>query len=313
MRNKLLNIGIVMDPIDTIDVETDTSFRLLLEAQARRATIYYFEQKDLFIKDGVPYGHAKLLKLKDQPKNWFQFTGEKTIALKKLNCIFMRKDPPVTMSYIYTTHILELAQREGVTIINDPQALRDANEKLFISWFPQCCAPTIVSAHHETIVQFLTKYKDIIVKPLDGMGGRNIFRVRKNDVNLNSIIETLTQNGEKLIMAQRYIPDIKYGDKRILMLHGKPLPYALARLAKKGETRANIAAGGTGVGVKLSARDRWICEQVGPTLLAKGLLFVGIDVIGNYLTEINVTSPTCLRELEAIYKTNFCADFFDQL
>lgn len=312
MRNKL-SIGIVMDPIKTIDVETDTSFRLLLEAQAQGYTIYYFEQKDLFIKDGIPYGHAKLLKIKDQPKNWFQFTGEKTIALKQLNLLLMRKDPPVDMNYIYTTHILELAQQDGVTVINDPQALRDVNEKLFISWFPHCCAPTVVSANQKTLQDFLAKHKDIIVKPLDGMGGRHIFRLRKNDPNINSVFETLTQHYEKLIMAQRYIPEVKNGDKRILMLHGKPLPYALARIAKKGETRANIAAGGTGVGVKLSARDHWICEQVGPTLIAKGLLFVGLDVIGNYLTEINVTSPTCLRELETIYKTNFCAKFFKEL
>jgi len=296
-----IKLGIVMDPIGGINIKKDSSFAMLLAAQARAWALGYLELGDLFLRDGRPFGHSRALRVQDRAQQWFQFGGEETVPLSQFQVLLMRKDPPFDMEYIYATYLLELAQAQGTLVINEPRSLRDANEKLFSAWFPQCCPPSLVTRSAERIKEFLGQQFDIVLKPLDGMGGASIFRLRAGDPNLNVIIETLTQHGRRFTLAQRFIPEIAEGDKRILLIDGEPIPYALARVPAPGETRGNLATGGSGHGVPLSQRDRWICDQVGPTLRKKGLLFVGLDVIGDHLTEINVTSPTCIRELDAIY------------
>lgn len=311
MSHKIsLKIGVVMDPIQSIKPYKDTTLALLLAAQARGHEIYYMEQHDLFVKDNITQARMRQLFVSDTSQDWFNFGAATTQALAQLNIILMRKDPPFNMEYIYTTYLLEQAEAEGVLVINKPQSLRDANEKLFTLWFADVCPPTLVTRDATQVHDFIKLHQDIIVKPLDGMGGAGIFRLRIQDPNINAVIETLSGSGQHYFMAQRYIPEISQGDKRILLINGEPLPYALARIPAAGETRANLAAGGHGVGIALSARDQEICHRVGPTLKAKGLFFVGLDVIGDYLTEINVTSPTCLRELEALYSIDIGAQFW---
>jgi len=297
----MVKLGVVMDPISTIKIKKDSTFAMLLAAQARGWSLSYMEMNDLSVMDGVALADARPLSVKDDPAGWFELGKSQSIALSELDVILMRKDPPFNMEYIYATYILELAEREGTLVVNKPQTLRDANEKMSTAWFPQCTAPALVTRNPQQILAFLQQHKDIILKPLNGMGGASIFRVAENDSNTNVIIETLTENQSRYVMVQRFIPEIQQGDKRILLVDGEPVPYALARVPAKGETRGNLAAGGTGVGVALSERDFWICEQVAPTLKEKGLLFVGLDVIGDYLTEINITSPTCIRELDQMY------------
>ena len=292
-------LGVVMDPIATITIKKDTTFAMLLAAQARGWELYYFEQADLYALGDQASGRARRLSVQDDQYGWFTFHGEQELPLAELDAILMRKDPPFDMEYIYTTYLLELAESAGTLVVNKPRSLRDANEKCFTLHFPQCSPPTLVSREPVRLKTFLSEHADIVVKPLDGMGGASVFRLRPQDPNLNVILETLTAHGRRLTMAQRYIPEVTAGDKRILLIDGEPVPYALARIPQAGETRANLAAGGRGEGVPLSERDRWICAQVAPTLRAMGLLFVGLDVIGDWLTEINVTSPTCARELDA--------------
>lgn len=294
-----VQLGVVMDPIDAITIKKDTTFAMLLAAQARGWPLHYFEQRDLYLRDDQACGRARLLSVQDNPGGWFEFYGERDLPLGELDVILMRKDPPFDMEYIYTTYVLERAEAAGALVVNRARSLRDANEKLFTAWFPQCCPPTLVSREPARIKAFLEDQGDIIVKPLGAMGGTSVFRLRPGDPNLNVILETLTGPGQQLTMAQRYIPEITAGDRRILLIDGEPVPYALARLPAPGETRANLAAGGRGVGVALNDRERWICAQVRSKLQEMGLLFVGLDVIGDYLTEINVTSPTCARELDA--------------
>ncbi|MCL5669413.1 MAG: glutathione synthase, partial [Gammaproteobacteria bacterium] len=253
----------------------------------------------------------RALRVEDNARHWFDSGAETSQPLAALDVILMRKDPPFDMEYVYTTYLLERAEAEGVLVVNKPRALRDCNEKLFTAWFPQCTPPTLVTRDAQQLRGFLQEHGDIILKPLGAMGGSSVFRVRRDDPNINVIIETMTGEARRFVMAQRYIPEISEGDKRILLINGEPVPYALARIAAPGETRANLAAGGKGVGVPLSARDRWICQQAGPALREKGLLFAGLDVIGDYLTEINVTSPTCARELDALYGLNIAAQFLD--
>ncbi len=308
-----IKLGVIMDPIGSINYKKDSSLAMLLEAQARGYELYYMEQPDLLVLDNQPLARMRPLSVKADPQNWYQLGEPQIGPLADLDIILMRKDPPFDMDYIFTTYLLELAEQRGVLVVNKPQSLRDANEKLFTLQFPQCTPPTLVSCNKAQLRDFLIQQRDIILKPLEGMGGTSIFRVREEDANVNVIIETLTNHGRRLIMAQRYIPEISYGDKRILLIDGETIPYALARIPAKGETRANLAVGGEGVGMELSERDRWICQQVGPTLHEKGLLFVGIDVIGDYLTEINVTSPTCIRELDKFYGLNISAQLFDRL
>jgi glutathione synthase len=309
----MLKLGVVMDPISTIKIKKDSTFAMLLAAQARAWSITYMELNDLSVIDGVAMAQARALSVKDDPMGWFELGDYQSLPLSDLDVILMRKDPPFNMEYIYATYILELAERQGVLVVNKPQTLRDANEKLSTAWFPQCTTPALVTRNPQQILAFLQQQKDIILKPLHGMGGASIFRVTENDLNTNVIIETLTEHQTRYVMAQRFIPEIVQGDKRILLVDGEPVPYALARVPAKGETRGNLAVGGTGVGVALSQRDYWICEQVAPTLKEKGLLFVGLDVIGDYLTEINITSPTCIRELDQLYGLDIAGQLMDAI
>ncbi len=294
-----VKLGVVMDPIEAINPKKDSSLAMLLAAQKRGWQLYYMQQQDLSVRDGKLHLRAQAVTVNDATQNWFELGQPQQIPAKELDVILMRKDPPFDMQYIHSTYLLELAEAEGVLVVNKPQTLRDANEKLFTTWFPQCCPPTLVSRDMSQLRGFFDEFSDIIIKPLEGMGGTSIFRLKLGDPNISVALETLTQYGQQYIMAQRFIPEITAGDKRILMVDGEPMPYALARIPAKGETRGNLAAGGRGEGLPLSERDRWICAQVGPTLKQKGLLFVGLDVIGDYLTEINVTSPTCIRELDS--------------
>ena len=297
-------LGVVMDPIEHINIKKDSTYAMLLAAQARGWSLHYMEQADLYALDGQARARTRMLEVLDDKQRWFAFGDASDHALADLDVILMRKDPPFNMEYIYTTYLLELAEREDVLVVNRPQSLRDANEKLFAAWFPQCMPPTLVSRDAARLRAFIADQQDAILKPLDGMGGASIFRVRAGDANTSVIIETLTNHGQRSIMAQRFIPEITRGDKRILMINGEPVPYALARIPAQGEVRGNLAAGGRGEGIELSERDRWICAQVGPELRRRGLMFVGLDVIGDFLTEVNVTSPTCIRELDAQFGLN---------
>jgi glutathione synthase len=308
-----IKFGMVMDSIDHINIQKDTSFAMLLEAQVRNWELHYIQLGDLFLRKGKVYAHSLQIQVQRNAKAWYQVIARQTIALESLDSIIMRKDPPVDQEYIYATYLLEQAERQGVYVINKPQSLRDANEKLFTAWFPECCADTLVTRNAGLIREFLAEHQDIILKPLDGMGGASIFRVRSNDPNISVIIETITEYGKKHVMGQKYLPEIKQGDKRILIVNGEAIPYALARIPAQGETRGNLAAGGVAQGQPLSERDSWIVQQVGPTLKAKGLVFVGIDVIGDYLTEINVTSPTCVQELDKQFGINICAKLMDHI
>jgi len=308
-----IKLGVVMDPIGSINIIKDSTFAMLLQAQARGWQIHYMQMSDLSMIDGVPHAHTTPLSVKDDLESWYQLGEPELIAMQELDVLLMRKDPPFDMEYIYATYILQRAHELGCLVVNRPDSLREANEKLFTAWFPQCCAPSLVSRDARQIKSFLQTYEDIILKPLGGMGGVSIFRVRSNDPNISVIIETLTGNGSQYCMAQKFIAEITKGDKRILLIDGEPVPYALARIPAKGETRGNLAAGGRGEGIPLSERDYWICAQLAPSLKKMGLLFVGIDVIGDYLTEINVTSPTCIRELDKQYHLNIGALLMDAI
>ena len=304
-------LGVVMDPISAITIKKDTTFAMLLAAQARGWELHYFEQADLYARGDEAFGRSRRLSVQDDKDSWFSFHDQRDLPLAQLDVILMRKDPQFDMEYIYTTYLLELAEKTGVLIVNKPRGLRDANEKFFALHFPQCGPPTLVAREPERLKSFLEEQADIVVKPLDGMGGASVFRLQQGDPNRNVILETLTAHGRHLTMAQCYVPEVTAGDKRILLIDGEPVPYALARIPQLGETRANLAAGGRGEGVPLSDRDRWICGQVAPRLREMGLLFVGLDVIGDYLTEINVTSPTCARELDAQFGLDIGGDLME--
>lgn len=309
----MTRLAILMDPIGAINIKKDSSFAMLLAAQARGWDLLYLEQGDLFLRDGRAWARLRPLQVRDDPRDWYSLQEPRLLPLEELDIVLMRKDPPVDLEYFASTYILEVAAAAGVLVANRPASLRDVNEKLYTAWFPQCCAPTLVSRDAEQLRAFISEQEDIILKPLYTMGGSSIFRVRRDDPNINVIIETLTDNGRTLAMAQRFIPEISAGDKRILLIDGEPVPYALARIPAAGETRGNLAVGGRGVGVELSERDRWICAQVAPALREKGLYFVGLDVIGDYLTEVNVTSPTCIRELDREYDLDIAGELMDCL
>lgn len=294
-----LRLGVIMDPIGSIHYKKDTTLAMLWEAQARGWEIHYFELKDLFLRDGIPFGAARMLQVSHDSENWYAFKNEKVMPLAELDVILMRKDPPFNEEYIYATYLLEHAERLGVLVVNRPQSLRDANEKLFAAHFPQCSPPALVTQSKEKLFAFWQEHKDIVCKPLNSMGGASVFRLRAGDVNANVIFDTLTHNETSYIMTQRFIPEIKNGDKRILIIDGEAVPHALARVPQGNDWRGNLAVGAKGVVQPLSERDQWICQQVGPALRERGLYFVGIDVIGDYLTEINVTSPTGVREIDA--------------
>ncbi|AGZ33252.1 glutathione synthase [Pseudomonas sp. SWI6] len=308
-----VRLGIVMDPIASISYKKDSSLAMLLAAQARGWSLFYMEQRDLYLGAGQARAQMRPLKVFADPARWFELGEEQDSALTDLDVVLMRKDPPFDMEFVYSTYLLEQAERDGLLVVNRPQSLRDCNEKLFATQFPQCMAPTLVSRRADILRKFAATHGDVILKPLDGMGGTSVFRHRPGDPNLSVILETLTQHGGQQIMAQAYLPQIKDGDKRILMIDGEPVDYCLARIPASGETRGNLAAGGRGEARPLTERDRWIAAQVGPTLREKGLLFVGLDVIGDYLTEINVTSPTCIREIDAAYNTDIGGKLMDAI
>lgn len=308
-----IKLGIVMDPIASINIKKDTSFAMLLAAQARGYEIFYMEMADLYLLNGKPMATMMGLSVQYDAQNWYQFTGEVTQSLTELDVILMRKDPPFDGEFLYATQMFELAEQAGTLVVNKAQSLRDFNEKLFTSWFPELIPDTLVTRNAKLIREFHQTHQDIICKPLDGMGGTSIFRVKEDGNNLGVIIETLTELGSRYAMFQRYLPEIKDGDKRILIVDGQVVPYCLARLPTKGENRGNLAAGGTGRPQPLSESDKKIAEAIAPLLVEKGLIFVGLDVIGERITEINVTSPTCVREIEAAYDISITAMLFDAI
>ena len=308
-----LEVLVVMDPIGSIKVAKDTSFALLLEAQRRGHRIHVAGISDLGVRDGRTTVRATPLCVRDDPRDWHSPQPAQQRPLSGFDLIFLRTDPPVDAAYLHATQILSLAQSEGAQVVNDPRGLRDMNEKLAALAFPQCCPPTLVSGAKDELKAFVTEFGDCVLKPLDGMGGRSIFRARAGDANLNVILETLTESGRSFAMAQRYLPEIVAGDKRILLIDGEPVPYCLARIPQGDEFRGNLAAGGRGEGRPLTERDRWIAAQVGPELARRGMRLVGLDVIGDWLTEINVTSPTCMRELDAQFGLNIAGELFDRI
>lgn len=306
-------LAVLMDPIERIRPYKDTTFAMLLEAQRRGYGLLYLTQGSLAMRDSTPWARMAALSVRDNNTDWFTLSEPDWRAFDGIDFVLARKDPPVDEQFIYDTMVLELAQNHGVTVVNDPRGLRDCNEKLFSLHFPQCCPPTVIARDASELKRFVAEQGEVVLKPLDGMGGRSIFRSRHGDANLNVILETLTDNGRAFAIAQKFIPEISAGDKRILVIDGEPVPYALARIPQGDEFRGNLAAGGKGVGVPLSERDRWIAAQVGPELVRRGLRFVGLDVIGDWLTEVNVTSPTCVRELDAAFGLNIAGTLFDRL
>ncbi len=308
-----VQIGVVMDPIESISFKKDSTLAMLLAAQGRGWNLQYMRMGDLFVRDGESYANMRGLRVANDPECWFELDAPRTRALGELDVVLMRKDPPFDMEYVYATYILERAEASGTLVVNKAQSLRDANEKMYTAWFASCCPPTLVTRSHALLHDFIAEHEDIVVKPLDGMGGVSIFRVRVGEPNTNVIFETLTDNGVRYAMAQRYIPDIVDGDKRVLLIEGEPMPYGLARVPADDDARGNLAAGARGVPFEIGERERRIARQVAPMVRAKGLIFVGLDVIGDYLTEVNVTSPTCIREIEAACDIDIAGRLMDAI
>jgi glutathione synthase len=308
-----IKLGVVMDPISQVNVKKDSSMAMMFEAQKRGYEIYYMEMKDLYLDQGQCRATAQKLKVFDDPEHWYELDEVNDIAVSELDAVLMRKDPPFDTEFIYATYMLERAEVEGTLIVNKPQSLRDCNEKLFTAWFAELTPRTLVTRNNDKIREFHQQEKDIIIKPLDGMGGASIFRIKENDANVGVILETLTNHGNQYAMVQEFMPEIKDGDKRILIVNGEPMPYCLARIPAQGETRGNLAAGGRGEARPLSATDKLIAETIAPELKKRGLYFVGLDVIGDKVTEINVTSPTCIREIEAAYPINISGKLMDAI
>ena len=308
-----IKIGVVMDPISEVKVKKDSSMAMMLEAQARGYEIYYMEMQDLYLEQGVCRATAAKVKVFDDPEHWYELDAREDINVADLDAVLMRKDPPFDTEFIYATYMLERAEVAGTLIVNKPQSLRDCNEKLFTAWFPELTPKTLVTRNNQKIREFHKENKDIIIKPLDGMGGSSIFRIGENDPNVGVILETLTAHSSQYAMVQEYMPEIVDGDKRILIVNGEPMPYCLARIPAQGETRGNLAAGGRGEARPLSASDKLIAETIAPELKKRGLFFVGLDVIGDKVTEINVTSPTCIREIEAAYPINISGKLMDAI
>ncbi|MFK7160309.1 glutathione synthase [Marinospirillum sp. MEB164] len=306
-------LGVVMDPIQQINYKKDTTLALLLAAQKRGWQLKYLEIDDLYLDQGRPWGRMRDLQVMADEQQWFRLGEPVTAPLAELDILLMRQDPPFDRAFLTSTWLLEAAEKEGVLVANRPQSLRDCNEKLFAQQFPQCCPPTLVTSQLDLIRAFHAEHQDVILKPLDGMGGMGVFRIAADGMNLSAVVEQLTEQGRYPIMAQRYLPEITEGDTRILVINGEPVPFGLARIPMAGETRGNLAAGGRGVARPLTERDYWLVAQVAPTLKAKGLYFVGLDVIGDYLTEINVTSPTCVRELDAQCGLDIASQLMDCL
>lgn len=308
---KPLTTGVVMDPISGIKIHKDSTFAMLLESQRRGHDLWYMEPADLFVIDGEAMARMRRVTVRDDASSWYELQPAETRPMAELDMTLMRRDPPFDMDYIYLTYVLDLAQAGGSLVINHPQSLRDANEKFSVSMFPQCTVPFVITRESQRILEFVDAHGASVVKPLDGMGGESIFQLNPGDTNMIVILETITRHDRELVMAQQFIPEISEGDKRILVVDGEPVPYALARYPGAGDFRGNLAKGGRGAGVALSERDHWICEQVAPELSSRGILFAGLDVIGDWLTEVNVTSPTCIRELDAEYDLNIAGQIFD--
>ena len=296
-------LGVVMVPIQSIHFFKDTTLSILLVEQNQGFKLFYMEQQDLFLENGAPFAEVRPLRVINNPEGWYELDNASAVPLNELDVIVMRKDPPFDSEFIYSTYILEAAEKLGTLVVNKPQSLRDCNEKVFATEFPQCTPPLLVSRSIKRLTRFLEEHQDVVFKPLDGMGGASIFRVKAEDQNLNVILETLTQFGNQTIMAQKYLPEITDGDKRVLVVDGEVIPFCLARIPSGNDFRGNLAAGGQGEVRPLSERDQWIAEQVAPSLVERGLLFVGLDIIGDYLTEINVTSPTCIQEIDRAQNT----------
>ncbi|MBQ4861459.1 glutathione synthase [Pseudoalteromonas sp. MMG013] len=306
-------LGIISDPISGFNIKKDTGFAMMMAAQSRGYELFYMEMDDLYLYQGNAMATAAKATVFDDAKNWYQLEEKQDISLSDLDVILMRKDPPFDTEYIYATYMLERAEEAGTLVVNKPQSLRDANEKLFTAWFSEHTPDTLVTRSQAQIRTFLDKHQDIILKPLDGMGGASIFRVKHDDPNIGVICETLTEHGSRFAMAQQYIPAIKQGDKRVLVVDGEVMPYCLARIPQGGETRGNLAAGGRGEARPINDDDKKIAEAVAPTLKEKGLIFVGLDIIGDKLTEINVTAPTCVKEIEAAYDISIMDKLFDAI
>ncbi|MCP4475871.1 MAG: glutathione synthase [Gammaproteobacteria bacterium] len=307
-----IKLGVIMDPIASIDFHHDSTLALLLNASKRHWQLHYMEQADLFWHENRAYAESKQLNVYDDNNHWYDFAATATLPLEELDIILMRKDPPFNMNYIMTTYFLDHAAKAGTLVVNSPQALRDANEKFFTTHFAHCMPPTLISSRLDLLQRFHHQHGKVIFKPLDLMGGQGIF-LAEPEQDSRATVEKLSHQGQIPIMAQRYLPEISAGDKRILMIDGEPIPYALARIPQPGSFLGNIAAGGCGEPRQLSERDRWICEQVGPTLKQKGLLFVGLDIIGDYLTEINVTCPTCITEFRELFQVDTAEKLLDTL
>jgi glutathione synthase len=303
-----------MDPIGAITYAKDSTLAMLLAAQERGFELVYLEQRDLLLRDGVAEGHMRPLTVRADPADWYTLGPAVTAPLRLLDCLLMRKDPPFDTEYIYSTYILERAELEGVLVVNRPRGLRDINEKAYTAWFPQCCAPTLITRDMAEMGGFLREHGKIVVKPLHGMGGRSIFVLERADRNARVVFETLTEYGSHFAIAQRYLPEIaESGDARVLLIEGEPVPYALARMPSAEDHRGNLAAGARGVGRPLNERDRWLAGQIGPALAQQGMLFVGLDVIGGFVTEINVTSPTGIRELDKQFRIHIGALLMDAI
>lgn len=301
MARSVHRLGVVMDPIEGITPKKDSTLAMLLAAQALGWDIFYFKQDELSLRDGVAFGRGRKLEVADQAQHWFHCGEPWSGELGTLDVILMRKDPPFDTEYIYTTYILQRAEERGALVVNKPQSLRDINEKAYTAWFPQCVPPSLITRARGELLAFLEEHGRIVLKPLDGMGGRSIFVLVHGEANTNVIIETITAYGTRFVVAQRYLPEISAGDKRILLIEGQPLDYALARIPAPGESRGNLVMGARGEGRPLTPRDRWLCAEIGPELAARGVMFAGLDVIGDYVTEVNVTSPTGIRELDREY------------
>ena len=312
--NSPIRIAVIMDPISAIKPVKDTTLAMMLAAQRRGWALLYAEQDDLWLRDGVAYASLRDVKVRDDLTSWFELGDARVEKLGDVDVILMRKDPPFDMEYIYTTYILERAEEQGALVVNRPQGLRDMNEKVFTAWFPQCCAPTLITRSMSDMHAFLREHLRIVCKPLYGMGGRSIFVVDRGDKNANVVFETLTEYGSRYAIVQKYIPDIvATGDSRVLVIDGEPAPYALTRIPTESDHRGNLAAGARGEGRALTDRDRWLVSQIGPTLRERGMLFVGLDVIGGYVTEINVTSPTGVRELDKQFGTEIAGLLMDAI
>ena len=313
MPMKRIRLGVLMDDISNIKPNKDSSFAMMLEAQARGWEIHTFDSPDMYYSDGKIFASTRITEVQDSETSWFSSKPSSAVNLSTLDVVFMRKDPPFDMDYIYSTYLLEELESEGVLVINKPSSLRDANEKLFALNFPECIPKTLVSSKIRELNNFIDSLRTVVVKPLDGMGGTDIFKLSKGDNDIDDILKRITNNESRYIMAQEFLPEIKDGDKRILLINGNPVDYALARLPAEGSFKGNLAAGAKGVGQPLSERDRYLCTQIAPTLIDKGLVFVGLDVIGDFITEINVTSPTCIRELDKQYGINISSTLLDEV